>query len=73
MSIYDYEVSKQISAGRGTEPDPPFAALIMAAIRKADSDNNALIQATWPEIYEEFKQRYNAAGGLLPSEGTVHG
>ena len=34
MSHYDYEVSREL-----VKDDPPFAALIMAAFRKADSYN----------------------------------
>ena len=73
MSFYDYEVSKLISAGTCTVPDPPFAALIMAAIRKADTDNVAKIELAWPRIYKEFVERYHAPGGILPDEGIVHG
>ena len=63
MSHYDYAVSRQIDAD-----DYPFAALIMAALRKADSTNAAKIQAAWPDIAAELQARYNAPGGVLPGD-----
>ena len=63
MSHYDYEVSKHI-AGH----DYPFYALMMALIRQADSDNIERIREMWPEVVAEFEQRFNAPGGILPSE-----
>ena len=48
--------------------DPPISSLMMLVIRKADTVNTAKIKAMWPELYEEFVQRYNAPGGLLPGE-----
>ena len=63
MSHYDYELSKEISS-----KDPPFAALIMSAIRKADTENSFKLGEAWPEIFTELKARYNAPGGLLEDE-----
>ena len=63
MSLYDYQKSIEISRG-----DPPFAALIMAAMRKADSDNLILISRDWPNIVNELAARHNAPGGLLKGE-----
>ena len=63
MSLYDYKVSKQIDAG-----DPPFAALIMAALRRADSENAAKLRAQWPDNCAELQARYDAPGGMLDSE-----
>lgn len=63
MSLFDYRASQQISA-----TDPPFYALIMAAIRKADSQNAARLRMAFPEVYAEFEARYNAPGGMLPVE-----
>jgi hypothetical protein len=63
MSHYDYLISQEISA-----KDPPFASLIMAAMRKADSDNTALLANAFPEIFYELRDRYNAPGGFLPEE-----
>ncbi len=63
MSHYDYRASQVL--GRD---DPPFAALIMAAMRKSDTDNMARLRAAFPEIYAELHARYNAPGGWLPGE-----
>lgn len=65
MSYYDYKVSQEIAA-----TDPPFAALIMAAARKADTENMLLLEACWPETIAELRARYNAPGGLLPGESS---
>lgn len=65
MSYFDYRVSRDISV-----TDPPFNALIFAAIRKADTHNLARLQAAFPLAYQEFAERYNAPGGLLPSDPT---
>jgi hypothetical protein len=65
VSLYDYEVSRRISA-----TDPPFYALIMAAIRKADTVNTALLRAAFPDVYAEFQARYNAPGGQLDTDPT---
>jgi len=64
MNLYDYQVSQQISEG-----DPPFYALIMAAMRKADTFNMAKLQRAFPAVYAEVSARYNAPGGMLPGEG----
>lgn len=61
--LYDYEVGRKISG-----QDYPFYALIQAAMRKADTDNLALLRAAWPDLYDEFIARYNAPGGLLDGE-----
>lgn len=66
MSRYDYIKSQELSAG-----DPPFAALIMAAIRKADTINGMKLQAVFPDIVQEFRERYSAPGGYLPEEVPV--
>ena len=63
MSLYDYRASLEISA-----TDPPFYALIMAAIRKADTDNAARLRMLFPDVYAEFAARYNAPGGILPGD-----
>lgn len=63
MSLYDYRMSADI-----VRSDPPFYALIMAAIRKADSRNAYLLQLAFPEVCDEFDARYNAPGAILPSD-----
>jgi predicted ArsR family transcriptional regulator len=66
MTLYDYQMSRDLVAD-----DPPFAALIMAALRKADTENAAKISAMWPGIAREMRVRYNAPGGLLASDGPA--
>ena len=63
MSRYDYEVSRKIDA-----MDPPFDAIIMAAMRKADSSNTDRLQRMFPAVWNELKARYNAPGGKLQGE-----
>ena len=60
MSLYDYRASQRLGVG-----DPPFYALIMAAMRKADSDNTALLRSVFPDTWKELQARYNAPGGCI--------
>ena len=66
MSLYDYRASKELS-----ESDPPFAALIMAALRKADSANAYELRSAFPDICAEMQARYDAPGGVLPSDAVI--
>jgi hypothetical protein len=63
MSIHDYKTSAYISL-----KNPSFASLIMAAYRKADSDNAVKLEEEWPEIIAELRRRYHVPGGVLPEE-----
>lgn len=63
MSLFDYQASKQVAAD-----DPPFAALVMAAYRKADTGNAAKLEMAFPDITRELRARYDAPGGILPGE-----
>lgn len=63
MSLYDYWAAEKIIAA-----DPPFYALIMAAVHKADTLNMARLREAFPEVYAEFVARYNAPGGRLPED-----
>lgn len=63
MSHFDYEESIRIAA-----QDHSFKALIMAAMRKADTNNMAKLTRAFPDIRDELLDRYNAPGGLLPGE-----
>jgi hypothetical protein len=63
MSRYDYEASKQISAS-----DYPFYALIMAAMRQADTYNANELRHAWPQVWDELQSRYNAPGGVLETD-----
>ena len=61
MSLFDYQQSKIIAA-----QDYPFYALLMAAMRQADTDNLIRLDAEWPDVVREFRARYRAPGGILP-------
>jgi len=63
MSLYEYQESREpVISTAG------FYALIMAAMRRADTDNLRKLQTCWPEVWAELQARYNAPGGLLPGE-----
>ena len=64
MSLYGYKESQKIS-----ETDPGFDALIFAAIRKADTKNLMILEHAFPMLVVEFKERYNAPGGVLDIDG----
>ena len=61
MSKYDYERSQQISS-------EPFYAIIMAAMRNADTDNLEALRKSWPNTFSELQLRYSAPGGCLTYE-----
>lgn len=63
MSLYDYQRSRALAA-----QDEPFYALIMAAMRKADTHNYALLHDAFPTIGRELQDRYHAPGGVLPGD-----
>ncbi len=63
MSLYDYERSRALAS-----TDEPFYALIMAAMRRADSHNEMLLRAAWPDVWDELRDRYNAPGGRLDGD-----
>lgn len=63
MSLYAYKESQELAA-----TDWGFDSLIMAAMRKADSENIELLKDAFPEIWQELRARYNAPGGFLPGE-----
>lgn len=63
MSWFDYKASQMIS-----REDPPFYALIMAAMRKADTVNLQRLEKTFPDTAKELRERYSAPDGKLPHE-----
>ena len=67
MSLHEYLDSKRIADLR---PPAAFYALIMAAIRDADSENEMKLRTMWPEVWAEMRARYNAPGGRLPDDPT---
>jgi hypothetical protein len=63
MSKFDYDTGHDIA-----RQDPPFNALIMAAMRKADDDNLSYLKHCWYGVWQELEARYNAPGGVLPTD-----
>jgi hypothetical protein len=63
MSLFDYRVSQQLEM-----QDVPFYALIMAAMRRADTDNVERLRHAWPEVWAELSARYHAPGGVIPGD-----
>lgn len=63
MSLFDYILSREIE-----EAAPPFYALIMAAMRRADSNNIVLLRQVFPDVYDELEARYHCPGGKLTGE-----
>lgn len=63
MSLYDYRESKDIALHSFG-----FYALLMELMRRADSTNIAKLRTVWPDVYDELYARYNAPGGILPSD-----
>ena len=63
MSYHEYLAAKEI-----LHADPPFYALIMAAMHCADTWNTEKLRAAWPEVWNETFARYHAPGGLLDGE-----
>jgi len=63
LSLHEYLYSQTLD-----RYDPPFYALLFEMIRKADSDNIKIIEAMWPEKFEEFMLRYNAPHGVIPKD-----
>jgi hypothetical protein len=70
MSHHEYEQSRLILKGE-CEIDPPFYAIIMAAMRKADDRNLRELQKSFPGTYKELTERYVAPGGYLSKEEAM--
>ncbi len=63
MSYHEYKTGQRIELQQH-----PFYALIQAAMRQADNENQDKLAAAWPEIWQELQARYKAPGGALPGE-----
>ncbi|MGH3495068.1 MAG: hypothetical protein ACRDQ1_17790 [Sciscionella sp.] len=66
MSCHEYLVSRSISA-----QDPPFYALIMAAMRQADTSNAEALRRAFPAVWAELQARYHAPSGLIDGDQPV--
>ena len=65
MSYHDYKTGQGIEAQCHS-----FYALIQAAMRQADNENQAKLSAAWPEVWEELQARYKAPGGVLSNDAS---
>ena len=65
MSLYDYKESQEIAAH-----DYGFFALIMAAMRKADTNNSMALKQAFPLTFAELQEHYNAPEGVIESDGN---
>jgi len=63
MTMFDYQESRSVE-----REGFPFYALIMAAMRQADTDNLTRLQVAFPDVWNELNARYHSPGGLLPEE-----
>ena len=63
MSRREYDQSKYID-----RLDPDFYAIVMAAMRRADTENLRMLQNCWPGVWMELQMRYNAPGGVLTGD-----
>ena len=63
MSLHSYMKSRELLAD-----DPPFSAIIMAAMRKADPENLWKLRSGWPQLWTELNTRYWSPGGYMPDE-----
>lgn len=61
--IEDYEWSKNPGV-----IDAPFYGLVMAAMRRADTDNAEKLRRAFPQVWDELQARYHAPGGIIPSD-----
>jgi len=64
VSLYDYERSKKLEG-------EPFYGLIMAAMRRADTDNMGKLEGLFPEVWDELHARYHAPGGVLEEDQVL--
>jgi hypothetical protein len=63
MSYADYIIGRKLLFN-----DPPFYALIQAAMRRADSENALKLWQAFPKVWEELHARYHSPDGKLPGE-----
>ncbi len=63
MSYQTYRTAAKIAA-----EDYPFYALVQAAMRQADTDNQERLKNAFPDVWEDLQTRYNAPGGYLAGD-----
>lgn len=62
-TVHDYEYARRLVA-----QDPPFWALVIAAMRRADTNNERALREAFPQVWEELDRRYHAPMALLEGE-----
>lgn len=60
---FAYRASLELS-----RTDPPFYGLVMAAMRKADTTNAAILRRSFPDVWADLQARYESPGGVLPTD-----
>lgn len=70
MTMHHYQASRELER-IVEERRIPFYAIIMAAMRKADTVNMAKLTAAFPEQAKELQERYWSIGGHLITDVNV--
>lgn len=60
VGLIDYHAGVKLA-----RTDPPFYALLVALMLRADSFNAARLRAAFPDDWAEVQARYDAPGGVL--------
>jgi hypothetical protein len=68
MGYNEYVKSQQLESVAMGGDGNAFYALLMAAMRQADTDNLNALKLAFPLVYDELMQRFNAPGGVLKHE-----
>ena len=63
MTLYDYRMGRQLES-----EGYPFYAVIMAAMRQADTENAIKLKSVFPTVWKELEERYHAPDGILPRD-----
>lgn len=63
MSLHEYLTSRALE-----RLDPPWYAMLMTLMRRADSTNLDKLRAAWPDVWRELLARHNAPGGLIEGD-----
>lgn len=66
MSLYDWTRAREM-----LKADPPFCALIMTAMMKADPSNVEKLRAAFPETWTELDRRYHSRLALKGISGAL--
>lgn len=67
MSYLDYKGGQRLEL-LALNNDVPFYGVIQCAMRMADTDNLEALKVSFPSVWNDLQQRYNAPNGLLDGE-----